>query len=150
MDSAFSGSGLLKIDLSANTGITAIETSVFEMCEELYSVKLPDSIERIEEGAFNSCSSLYDFSFVTKLTKLKTIGRSAFSHCGFGSVEIPGTVESIGTYAFSGNGSMEELVVDDFPEVKGDVVKKIGHYAFSDSIHLKTINYLRITNTTRG
>lgn len=67
MDSAFSGSGLLKIDLSANTGITAIETSVFEMCEELYDVKLPDSIERIEEGAFNGCYSIYDFSTEKKL-----------------------------------------------------------------------------------
>lgn len=139
MDSAFSGSGLLKIDLSANTGITAIETSVFEMCEELYDVKLPDSIERIEEGAFNGCYSIYDFSFVTKLTKLKTIGRASFSHCNFFSVEIPGTVESIGAYAFSQNDLMEELVIDDFPDVKGDVVKKIGNYAFSDSTSLKKV-----------
>lgn len=34
---------------------------------------------------------------------------------------------------------MEELVIDDFPDVKGDVVKKIGNYAFSDSTSLKKV-----------
>ncbi len=139
MDSAFSGSGLLSIDLSANTGITAIETSVFELCNNLYNVKLPDSIQRIEEGAFNGCSVLSDFSFVTKLKKLKTIGRSAFSHCSFKSVEIPENVEEIAAYAFADNDFIENLILDDFSNVNGNIAKKIGSYAFSNSTSLKTV-----------
>lgn len=139
MDSAFSGSGLLSIDLSANTGITAIETAVFDKCVNLQSVKLPESIDTIEERAFNSCKSLSDFSFVSNLKKLKTIGSSAFAYCAFESIQTPESLESISSYAFYNNPNLQEVTIKDFSELEGDVIKSIGRYAFSESKQLKKV-----------
>lgn len=139
MDSAFSGSGIFSIDLSANTGITTIATSVFDGCVYLSSVKLPKNIETIEEGAFNSCVNLKDFSFITQLTKLKSIGNTAFSYCGFSEVTIPGTVETVGAYAFYHCESLNSATIEDFAAVQQNLVKKIGNYAFSECYYLEDV-----------
>ena len=139
MDSAFAGSGIFSIDLSANTGITTIATSVFDGCVYLFSVKLPENIETIEEGAFNSCVNLTDFSFIAQLTKLKSIGNTAFSYCGFSDVTIPDTVETIGAYAFYRCEALNRVAIEDFVSVQGNLVKKIGNYAFSECSALEDV-----------
>ena len=139
MDGAFSGSGILSIDLSANTGITSIATSVFDGCTALCNVKLPDSIETIEDGAFNSCMCLTDFSFVTRLSGLKKIGTGAFQNCGFTTVTIPHSVEKIDAYAFAHSAHLKTVVIEDFEKVEGNIIKKIGEYAFDSSYFLESV-----------
>lgn len=139
MDRAFAGSGIYSIDLSKNSKITTISTSVFDGCIYLMSVKLPENITKIEDAAFNSCINLYDFSFVTGLNKLVSIGNSAFAHCGFYEITIPATVESIGTYAFSGCESLNSVIIKDFDIVSGNLTKDIGDYSFSDCSTLKKV-----------
>ncbi len=80
---------------------------------------LAGGIETIPENAFNSMYHGYSVGLgatnvVLKFPKLKTIGKKAFKDCsGLKRVEIHSKVlESIGEYAFYGDMSLKELVLD--------------------------------------
>ena len=59
----------------------------------------PYPVTSIGEAAFYSCHSLKNVTIPNSVT---TIGRVAFSGCGFGYLQIPSSVTSIGSSAFSG------------------------------------------------
>ncbi|MBO4535428.1 MAG: leucine-rich repeat domain-containing protein, partial [Clostridia bacterium] len=62
------------------------------------SVVIPQSVERITEGAFRLCRTLRE---VTLFEGLKTIGRQAFYLTGITEIYIPASVESIDQGAFA-------------------------------------------------
>ncbi len=78
---------------------TSIGRNAFYGCP-IKTVSLPDSVERIEEKAFEYCESLES---VNLGSSLKRIGESAFHNCtSLTSVRIPDSVTGIYGYAFQG------------------------------------------------
>ena len=78
----------------------------FANCTVLSEVNFPDSIISIGSSAFSNCSNLSDFSFPSSL---KTIGNRAFYYTAIAEVEIPLTLESLGSEVFC-NPSLEKFV----------------------------------------
>lgn len=58
---------------------------------------IPDSVEVIDNQAFNSCSSL---KYITFGSNLERIGRFAFQKTAIESIDIPANVEVIDNFAF--------------------------------------------------
>ena len=133
------------IELSNNLeeiGSTALSDTA------LTSIELPESLKKIQNGAFSGCNSLAGdlkipsnvtvignaaFANDTALTgtltignSVQTIGDSAFSGCKFtGKLTIPDSVISIGDSAFTNNK---------FSEISlGRNLEKIGGSAFNTS-----------------
>ena len=115
---SIAGDGLIAGD---DYTVTTIGNNAFAGNTSITSVTLPDTVTSIGGSAFQSCSNLttinlpegltsiggYAFSYCTKLTDivlpdtLKTIGDNAFYTCYLlsGTLNIPASVESIGTAA---------------------------------------------------
>ena len=137
--------GMQSIGLSNNLeeiGSTALSDTA------LTSIELPESLKKIQNGAFSGCNSLAGdlkipsnvtvignaaFANDTALTgtltignSVQTIGDSAFSGCKFtGKLTIPDSVISIGDNAFTNNK---------FSEISlGRNLEKIGGSAFNTS-----------------
>lgn len=102
----FSGSRLRSIDLSSNIG--AIGYAAFRFCKELDKVEFPSSLERIEE--------------------------CAFQETGLKEVELPGSVVSVGAYAF-----MNSAVTSFIAKHSSDTLC-IEPMAFSGCQYLRTID----------
>ena len=86
-------------------GVEQIEDNTFYQCWSLRSVELPNSLLRIEDGAFGRCS----ITSINLPTSLVSIGNYAFSGCGLKELSIPASVTSIGEYAFSGCHSLQNV-----------------------------------------
>ena len=80
--------------------------------QELTSYVIPNSVTRIGDHAFSSCSSLVEVVIPNSVTR---IGDYAFLHCSsLSSIVIPVSVTIIGSYAFAGcnfsNNVKQELI----------------------------------------
>ena len=68
-------------------------------CYRLTSLRLPDSLKSIDNGAFVVCSAL---TTLTLPESLKSIGDVAFTHCtGLTSLTLPNSVTSVGKQVFA-------------------------------------------------
>lgn len=117
---AFYGCSNLK-NISIPYGITTIEDHAFESCSGLTSVSIPSTVTKVGDYAFSGCENLAQVNFGSNNdpSKLDSIGREAFSHCGMTGFTIPHTVTFIGAGAFYDNreraftvsylGTVEEL-----------------------------------------
>ena len=86
------------------------------------SVTLPDSLERINSGAFGNCAALEAVSFGSGL---KTIANQAFLNCGsLTSVAFPDSLEAIDKSAFAGCAALATVTF-------GSGLKTIGEGAFN-------------------
>lgn len=122
---AFAESKFKTIDLSA-TQLTRVSDYLFINSDSLLSVQLPASVLEIANQAFYSCDRLEDVN-LQELTKLTSIGESAFGWCGrLTSVIFPNSLQTIGNYAFSGNPIHGRLSLP-------ASVSTIGNEAFSGS-----------------
>ena len=72
--------------------VTEIAESAFELCKDLKSVVLPDTIKSIGESAFNECKSLTNIVLPKSVTE---IGSFAFSNSGIKNIIIPNNVKKI-------------------------------------------------------
>ena len=107
----------------------------FSNCVALTSIEIPASVETIGKTAFMMCSSLATVTF-EKGSRLKTIGGEyrenikyqfhlgAFFGCSLTSIEIPASVETIGSCAFDHSG-LETVDMSVCTQVK-----TIGRFAF--------------------
>ena len=122
--------------------VTRIGDSVFEMCQKLRSVTIPDGVTSIGEGAFAFCCSLKSVTMPDSITK---IGRRCFVRCAnLRSIRLPKGIKSIPQVAFSSckklsvevpEGVREAYDFDAFQEVKSVILprslRKIGRMYFS-------------------
>ena len=82
--------------------IQVIEEGAFNHCDELTQVKLPNALMSIEPFTFDCCQNLQS---ITLPESIQSIGERAFSLCfGLTSVTIPNSVTSIGYGAFAASG----------------------------------------------
>lgn len=79
--------------------------------EEITDLKIPSTIETINNKAFISCSGLNSVEFPTSVSK---IGSSAFRDCSeLSSVSLPGSLTSLGSACFMDCVSLKNI---EFPE----------------------------------
>ena len=71
-------------------------------CGFLREIEIPDSVERIEGGAFDMCKDLATVK-INNTSNLKYIGPGAFSFCALTEINIPSGIEYIGKGAFCYN-----------------------------------------------
>ena len=109
-DGAFRNSNLTSIDLSACTLLTEIGDEVFESCEALATVVLPQNLTTIGEYAFHN-SGLTSIQLPATVT---SIGRSAFSGTRITSVTIPASVTSIEYEAFGESNYLQSVTIKTF------------------------------------
>ena len=112
-NSAFSGTNITSIDMSACTSLTTIGNSAFATCTSLTSVTLRTSVTVIGQQAFEGCSSLSSIN-LNECTGLTEIGAYAFSACGAlaGSFTLPTTLTSIGNGAFQDCATLTQLTIN--------------------------------------
>ncbi len=107
------------LDLSSYTNVTTISNGAFNDCYALNSIKLPRTLEYIKNnssspswsGAFSKCQNL-KYVNIEELTNLKSIADWSFSNTGLsGTLNIPESVESIGSSAFHYN-HLEKIILN--------------------------------------
>ena len=117
--------------ISIRKGTVGICAYAFSSCDNLKSIFLPESVEKIGDLAFNACRSLESVSLSERLV---CIGISAFNYCEkLQSVTIPYTVKSIGEDAFRFCKGLQNLVIP-------DVEIQIGRDAFAYCGDIPNIN----------
>lgn len=89
---------LVRLDLSATTGLTSIAN--FGECKNLEKIVIPNSVTSIGWYAFSGCTGLTSITIPDSVT---SIGYRSFGDCtGLTSITIPDSVTSIGQYVFGG------------------------------------------------
>lgn len=109
--------------------VVSIEQNAFERCENILSVKLPDSITEIGKNAFYGCG-LKEIRLPNKLTAIredtfglsgleeisipssvKSIESNAFAYSALRKVSVPNTVTDLGAGVFSHCESLEDIIL---------------------------------------
>ncbi len=156
--------------------VTMIEVDCFNGCENLKSVKIPDTITVIEDYSFYNCKNLES---ITIPKNVQNIGFQAFFGCfKLEEVNIPASVTEIEAYAFEGCNALTAIHVADsnpnykdedgilfdiegktlilYPSAKEgtsysvpDGCTRVEEYAFMGCTHLESINIDNITELGR-
>lgn len=109
--------------------VTEIADYAFLTCN-LKSIKLPASLEKIGNYAFQSATRLEEIHFGNHL---KSIGNNAFFGCSsLNYISFGNGIESIGSSAFNGCTSLDVLRIS-------DSVKSIGSSAFWNCTSLREV-----------
>lgn len=144
-DECFAGSTLAEITMS---GITVLPARVFQGCENLKTVVMPN-LEQMGEGCFSDCTSMTEgpnlsgykgstlpastFSGATALssvpglaenTVITSLGKSCFANTALTELTLPVKIKTLESSAFSGS-KLEEL-----PD-RIDQVTSVGSGCFS-------------------
>lgn len=155
-------SGQQLIMMTIKDSVEYIGRGAFYKCP-IYNVNLPSSLKRIDDYAFYGCTyanfggNYYDL-VIPRGTEY--VGRSAFYNCSnVLSVDIPGSVKSIGDYAFygckvigltvefaedsgevdeDGNPIVEQVPVTGYIKL-GEGIESIGDRAFQGCMSLESI-----------
>lgn len=132
--------------------VTGIGSGVYEGCEKLKSISLPDTIKSIGDNAFANCSMLTD---ITIPASVEYIGSDVFA--GDVSLEKINVQEDNSCY-YSEDGvlysKMGETVLIKYPAGKSGKfslpqdVKIIADSAFSDCVNLKSVELADISQST--
>ncbi len=134
---AFGGCSYLST-ITISEGITTIDNNAFGYknwytysCSSLVSVKLPESLTSIGDGAFYSCGSLSDINIPANVI---SIGSNAFEYCSsLASIKLPGKLLTINPSTFSGCKALNSVNIP-------AGVMSIGSYAFYECIALPRIS----------
>ncbi len=125
---AFSGSRVQSVEMPDS--VVKIEEGAFERCFDLKDITIPDSITTIERSVFSECHSLASLEIPSSVT---SIGESAFRNCGFEDITIPDSVKTIGQEAFWMCNSAESVSIS-------KSVAEIGYGAFKSCSSLTRID----------
>lgn len=110
-------------------GTTKITDYIAAECS-VKRIVFPESLKKIEEGAFYKCSSLSSVTFPESLSE---IGVRAFSGCeGLAEVNMASGIVTIKESAFSRCTGLKKIVL-------GENVRYIERFAFSGCTNLKEI-----------
>lgn len=110
--------------------VTTIGKETFLDNEKLEEIKLPESIKKIDEGAFNGCRMLNTINLPNNVNE---IGPSAFKSCSsLESIKIPKNIIKIndGTFEHCSSLTYVDLPIS---------LKEIDQYAFAFCINLYSI-----------
>ena len=111
--------------------VTRLEECAFEGCSSLENIKLSEKVKSIGVYTFLRCDNLKSINIPEGVTN---IGDYAFEGCSsLTSINIPEGVNNIGDYAFEGCSSLTSISI---PEG----VTNIGDYAFEGCSSLTSIN----------
>ena len=132
---AFSGCSNLASIILPNS-LISIGVKAFESCEGLMDLNIPIEVIQIAEGAFDNCINLYltveegnNFYYCKDNCLIETATKTLIRGDEFGKIPEDGSVERIGSGAFSGY----ESIVD---EMIPNSVISIGNNAFSSCCEL--------------
>ena len=110
--------------------VIKIDDYAFESCTSLTGIKLPNSLTEIGGAAFRKCSSLKNIELLDSLTKIDS---SAFQDCtSLANIELPDSLTEIGERAFRNCSSLANIELP-------DSLMKIDDAAFGDCILLTDI-----------
>jgi hypothetical protein len=113
-----------------NYKLEVIGFEAFKECLLLVCIKIPKSVKKIKEGAFDSC---FQLRIVTLENGLEDIGVRAFSRCtSLVCIRIPNSVKTIKGHAFSNCSGLTAVII-------GSRVSWIGGHAFSRCTSLEEI-----------
>eukprot|EP00980_Cylindrotheca_fusiformis_P023615 scaffold10675_cov89-Cylindrotheca_fusiformis.AAC.2 len=139
---------LTHINLSHSMGLHRMEKEVFLACSVLCHVIVPISIIEIGHGSFAQCYELQSVQFgsdsdsSSSLSMLVSIGDQAFASCrSLHSILLPGSVQRIGTLAFS---NCLELVSVEFAPIITTTTKPSSILRLGDQVFLGCKNLIQI------
>lgn len=94
------------------------------------SIKIPASVEDIQDAAFSQTESLETIIFEDN-SRLISIGKNAFEGSGITEITVPDSVNSIGSFAFAGTIRLTTAVLP-------DTLKEIPHSLFKGASSLRS------------
>ena len=125
--SAFEGCSFTSIELPST--VTYIGHWAFANNPNLKSISIPNGVDIIEPGTFNKCTSLTSVDIPESVT---SIGSQAFSYCSFTTLTIPGNVKTIGSCAFEKCEKLTSVVLE-------EGVQEINNSAFENCKNIITV-----------
>ena len=157
---AFSGcTQLTGLDIAHCKNLTSIPASAFSNCTSLEVLKLPASLEFIDNSAFSSCSGIAELN-ITHCENLKSINSSSFANCSnLKTVQLPKSIETIGNSAFLGCYQIEQVDLSPYSKLTKiedrvfsgcsalrsitlpDSLERIGNAAFNDCYALTAVQF---------
>ncbi len=103
-------------DIYYNQSVISIDESAFASTEAglaIESIKIPASVEEIEDSAFENCTKLKRVEF-EEGSNLKIIGRNVFKNCtSLEEIVIPKNLEKIGASTFLNCSSLKKIALPD-------------------------------------
>ena len=116
--------------------VTSIEIKSFYYCQNLESIRLPESVKIIGDHAFANCK----FASIRLPESVTEIEDNAFYGCeNLKSVNLPNTITIVESRAFSGCTALETVTMN-YNSTEG-YEAKIGEYAFSGCVSLKYVEF---------
>lgn len=110
-----------------------IPSKLFYKFYKLQHVFIRGNVKRIEDSAFEGCSSLCEINFPESLV---SIGKLAFSGCtNLNKVEVPEGVATIEDFAFMGCYTLNKIIL---PKSLDEIGDKVFHGTHAD-IHVKSL-----------
>lgn len=109
----------------------------FYDCDSLDNIVILEGVRSLPPDCFYHCSRLAHASLPSTLTGM---GDECFANCDLKSIQIPGALQSIPSYAFKGNENLKDVVFE-------EGLKSIGYYSFSSC---KSINSLTFPSTLKS
>lgn len=104
-------------DIGSLGGVTELPPYVFNHCDLLSQVDLPDTITGMGEGIFSECMGLERVTLPDGLTEIPSYAfrfswnNSDRPSSSLAEVNLPATVTSIGSSAFKGNTRLAEITL---------------------------------------
>lgn len=117
---AFYNSGIKVIDLSRCVYLTTIETDTFKDCKQLTSVLFPmnGKLTSFKPKVFENCESLMSLTLPNTITDfegdLNAGDSETFVNCGFEELVLPDSLINIGRYFLRRCNSLKKLVYPKF------------------------------------
>lgn len=117
------------------TNITELCENCFASCNNLQSIEIPESVQKIHANSFSNCHNLQSVKFSNfELAQIKEIGDYAFYDCNLKSIQIPASVIHIGVGAFA---FCKELHSINFHTT---ALEEISNYTFWECSKLRSIS----------
>ena len=131
--------------------VTTIGSNAFYGCSSLTTISIPSSVTSISSGAFSYCSGLTNMTVASGNTTynsngsskaiIKTSSNQLIAGCK--NTVIPGTVNSIGSYAFQGMTGLTAITIP-------SGVTSIASYAFNGCSALTSVTVENATPVSIG
>ncbi len=117
--------------------IKEIGQGAFYYCRSLKNIELPDSLEILDRNVFENCESLQSVKLSNSLKKIEA---RTFKYCkSLQNIELPDSIEEIGKGAFEAKAGYENSS-SSLKNVKlSNSLKKISDRAFYDCTELESI-----------